>query len=169
LENTLLASTLNAFCSTYCIVPFAIEERTGIIAVVDDLSKYTRMTYEFEAYVTDSRHTLTNNVTIHIVDPQLETGASAEGTSGSGSTGVGGAGRREPLEVSVKENVGGAAVTDLKTLLGSTLSRDLRSMEFILANYDARDKFAISPEGIIYTLKPLDREDKARYRDGYRN
>jgi len=129
------------------IVPFAIEERTGIIAVVDELSKYTRASYEFEAYVTDSRHTLTTNVTIHIVDP-LET-ASAEG-------------RRDPIEVHVKENVGGAAVADLKSLLRNSLSRDLRGMEFILANYDARDKFAISPEGIIYTLKPLDREEKAR-------
>lgn len=38
-----------------------------------------------------------------------------------------------------------------------------KSTEFILANYDARDKFAISSEGTIYTLKPLDREEKPRH------
>jgi hypothetical protein len=62
----------------------------------------------------------------------------------------------------VKENVGGAVVANLKTLLSDTL-RDVRGMEFILANYDARDKFAISSDGTIYTLKPLDREEKARF------
>lgn len=50
----------------------------------------------------------------------------------------------------------------MKTLLASTF-RDLRGMEFILANYDARDKFAISSDGTIYTLKPLDREEKERH------
>ena len=36
------------------------------------------------------------------------------------------------------------------------------NMEFILANYDARDKFAISSDGTIYTLKPLDRKENPR-------
>lgn len=82
----------------FILVPFAIEERTGIIAVVDDLSKYTRNMYEFEAYVTDSRHTLTTNVTVHIVDPH-ET-ASASGTEGGGSSPSAPA-RREPIELKV--------------------------------------------------------------------
>lgn len=58
--------------------------------------------------------------------------------------------------------MGGAIVANLKTLLSDTL-RDVRGMEFILANYDARDKFAISSDGTIYTLKPLDREEKPRW------
>jgi hypothetical protein len=80
------------------LVPFAIEERTGIIAVVDDLSKYTRVTYEFEAYVTDSRHTLTTNVTIHIVEPH-ETASASEGEGSLTGTSAGQ--RREPIELRV--------------------------------------------------------------------
>ncbi|XP_035703696.1 cadherin-89D isoform X2 [Folsomia candida] len=146
--------------SYYEGVPFAIEERTGIIAVVDDLSKYTRTTYEFEAYVTDSRHTLTTNLTIHIVDPH-EAASASEGGGESGLSRNGNS-RRAPIELKVKENVGGAIVANLKTLLSDTL-RDVRGMEFILANYDARDKFAISSDGTIYTLKPLDREEKSKH------
>ncbi len=149
----------NAINFSY-LVPFAIEERTGIIAVVDDLSKYTRITYEFEAYVTDSRHTLTTNVTIHIVDPH-ETVSASEGSDKSKSTPTGPT-RRAPIELHVKENVGGAIVANLKSLLKDSL-RDVKGMEFILANYDARDKFAISSDGTIYTLKPLDREEKERH------
>lgn len=130
--------------SYYEGVPFAIEERTGIIAVVDELLKYARMTYEFEAYVTDSRHTLTTNVTIHVVDPMEPPSET----------------RRDPFELKVVENSGGAVVANLRTLLADTL-RDSRTTEFLLANYEARDKFAISADGTIYTLKPLDREEKA--------
>lgn len=72
-------------------MPFAIEERTGIIAVVDDLSKYTRSTFEFEAYVTDSRHTLTTNVTVNIVD-QIETASDNKNNNRL---------RREPLQLEV--------------------------------------------------------------------
>ena len=127
-------------------VPFAIEERTGIIAVVDDLIKYPRSHYDFEAYVTDSRHTLTTNLTIHVVDPIDSVTESS----------------REPIELYVKENMGGAIIANLRTLIGD-VSRDQKShVEFLLANYDARDKFAIAGDGTVYTLKPLDREEKAR-------
>ncbi|CAG7723425.1 unnamed protein product [Allacma fusca] len=133
--------------SYYEGVPFAIEERTGIIAVVDDLIKYPRSHYDFEAYVTDSRHTLTTNLTIHVVDPIDSVTESS----------------REPIELHVKENVGGAIIANLRTLLGDG-SRETKSpMEFLLANYDARDKFAIASDGTVYTLKGLDREEKARH------
>ena len=129
-------------------MPFAIEERTGIIAVVDELVKYPRSHYDFEAYVTDSRHTLTTNLTIHMVDPIDSVTESS----------------REPIELHVKENVGGAVITNLRNLLadspGSGLSKS--PAEFLLANYDARDKFAIAGDGTVYTLKGLDREEKAR-------
>lgn len=56
-------------------VPFAVEERSGVITVVDELTKFDRALYDFEAVVTDDKTlTLVTNVTIHVVDPQDERG-----------------------------------------------------------------------------------------------
>ena len=50
-------------------MPFAIEERSGVVTVVDDISKFDNPMYDFEAVVTDEkRMTLVTNVTIHIVE-----------------------------------------------------------------------------------------------------
>lgn len=55
-------------------VPFAVEERTGTITVVDDLENYNRLAYDFEAVVTNERElSLVTNVTIHVVGPEDET------------------------------------------------------------------------------------------------
>lgn len=49
-------------------VPFAVEERSGTITVVDEMNHYDRLLYDFEAVVTDdSDITLITNVTIHVV------------------------------------------------------------------------------------------------------
>lgn len=56
-------------------MPFAVEERSGVITVVDELSKFDRPLYDFEGVVTDeSDVTLVTNVTVHVVDPQDERG-----------------------------------------------------------------------------------------------
>lgn len=56
-------------------MPFAVEERSGVITVVDELSKYERPLYDFEAVVTDEKTlTLVTNVSVHVVDPQDERG-----------------------------------------------------------------------------------------------
>ena len=53
----------------FFLVPFAIEENSGIITVVDDVGKYKRFLYDFEAMATNGKEiTLITNVTIHIVD-----------------------------------------------------------------------------------------------------
>ena len=53
----------------YVAVPFAVEERSGTITVVDDISKFEHPLYDFEALVTDGQDlTLVTNVTIHVVD-----------------------------------------------------------------------------------------------------
>lgn len=52
-------------------MPFAVEERSGVITVVDELKKFDRNLYDFEALVTDEKDlTLVTNVTIHVVDPE---------------------------------------------------------------------------------------------------
>lgn len=124
-------------------VPFAIEERTGIIAVVDELMKYSRNLFEFEAYVTDSRNTLTTNVSIHVVDP-IE--AVTENS-------------HEPIELNVVENSAGAVIANLNSVLIAS-TRGNRVTEFVLAN--DRENFAVSSDGTLYTLKHLDRESKSR-------
>jgi len=56
-------------CMSYVAVPFAVEERSGTITVVDDISKFEHPLYDFEAVVTAGRDlTLVTNVTIHVVD-----------------------------------------------------------------------------------------------------
>ncbi|KAK4881949.1 hypothetical protein RN001_005268 [Aquatica leii] len=55
-------------------VPFAVEERLGTITVVDELNKYNRTTYEFEAIVIDEEgYSIVTNVSIHIVHPNNDT------------------------------------------------------------------------------------------------
>lgn len=58
---------------TYAIgisVPFAVEERSGTITVVEEIERFARSTYDFEAIVSDERElTLITNVSIHVVDP----------------------------------------------------------------------------------------------------
>lgn len=45
-----------------------MEERSGTITVVDEMNRYDRLLYEFEAVVTDEADiTLITNVTIHVV------------------------------------------------------------------------------------------------------
>lgn len=49
-------------------VPFAIEENSGIITVVDEIRKYNRLLYDFEAVTTNEKDiTLITNVSIHVV------------------------------------------------------------------------------------------------------
>jgi hypothetical protein len=55
----------------YVAVPFAVEERSGTITVVDNISKFEQPLYDFEAVVTDGRDlTLVTNVSIHVVDDE---------------------------------------------------------------------------------------------------
>lgn len=50
-------------------MPFAVEEKSGTITVVDELTKYDRILYDFEAVVTDDDTiSLVTNVTINVVD-----------------------------------------------------------------------------------------------------
>lgn len=56
----------------FFLVPFAIEERSGTVTVVDEIKKYDNSLYEFEAVVTDEKRvTLVTNVTIHIVESEV--------------------------------------------------------------------------------------------------
>jgi hypothetical protein len=48
-----------------------VEERSGTITVVDNISKFEQPLYDFEAVVTDGQDlTLVTNVSIHVVDDE---------------------------------------------------------------------------------------------------
>lgn len=57
-------------------VPFAVEERSGVITVIDELSKFVRPLYDFEAVAIQEKQnfTLTTNATVHVVDVNDERG-----------------------------------------------------------------------------------------------
>ena len=60
--------------SLYFTVPFAVEERSGTITVVDDIEKFDHSLYDFEAVVSDGPITIATNVTIHVVDDETGIG-----------------------------------------------------------------------------------------------
>lgn len=54
-------------------MPFAVEEKSGVLTVVDELKKFTRLNYDFEGVVSNDRDlSLVTNVTLHVVDPKDE-------------------------------------------------------------------------------------------------
>ncbi|XP_044262289.1 cadherin-89D isoform X1 [Tribolium madens] len=129
-------------------VPFAVEERSGTITVVDNLENYNRQNYEFEAVVTNEKEmTLVTNVTIHVVDPKDEkTILMKAGTA--------------PIEFHVKENAG-------NLLIGRLGFKNANSsgLVFSIANQkDVTDHISITSDGSLYTVKPLDRETRDVYR-----
>ncbi|KRT84259.1 Cadherin, partial [Oryctes borbonicus] len=128
-------------------VPFAVEEKSGTITVVDDLSKYDRILYDFEAIVTDDDIiSSVTNVTIHVVgfdDSIFINNPDASLT-----------------EFHVQENQN-------STIIGNLMPENvtIKDLTFLIANEDdVTDCIAINSNGTLYTLKPLDREERAAYR-----
>ncbi|CAH0381923.1 unnamed protein product [Bemisia tabaci] len=144
-------------------VPFAVEERSGTITVIDEMRKFGRTLYDFEAVVADEKeNTLATNVTIHIVES--ESGVPFSRTSTEPIT----------MEFKVRENLSGALVGQLVKGGGrskidrfgnkTSESTRWRNQRFIIASQpDVLEQFAISQDGTIYTQKGLDRETKDTY------
>lgn len=56
-----------------------MEERSGTITVVDEIERYKQSSYDFEAVVTNEKSlSLVTNVSIHVVDPNDESGIFAK-------------------------------------------------------------------------------------------
>lgn len=57
-------------------VPFAVEERSGVITVIDELSKFHQPIFDFEAVAVQEslNMTISTNATVHIVDVNDERG-----------------------------------------------------------------------------------------------
>ncbi|KAJ8719256.1 hypothetical protein PYW07_016812 [Mythimna separata] len=136
-------------------VPFAVEERSGVITVVDELTKYNRPMYDFEAVAIQENANLsiTTNTTVHVVDVNDERGVLLRGA-------------HSPLVFHVKENVAGATVGQIFPVNVSSLqANNTGNIRFIIANQqDVTDDIAIGQDGTIYAQKPLDREKRETYR-----
>ncbi|XP_063243263.1 LOW QUALITY PROTEIN: cadherin-89D [Bacillus rossius redtenbacheri] len=145
-KNTVIYDMLHSYHDG---VPFAVEERSGTISVMDEIAKYEPRQYEFEAVVSDGRDvTLVSNVTIHVVEAVQTSSELANRSSAA------------PLQFRVRENVAGALVGQL----GNT-SAGWRNMRFMIANQqDVAERFAVTQDGALYTQRPLDREERASYR-----
>ncbi|KAJ8945983.1 hypothetical protein NQ318_017099 [Aromia moschata] len=129
-------------------VPFAVEEKSGTITVVDELKKYNRQNYDFEAVVTNDKDmTLITNVTIHVVDPTDEKTVLMK----TGTT---------PIEFHVKENQPNVLIGKLGFKNNIT-----ENIKFTIANQkDVTDHISITSDGTLYTQRPLDRETRDVYR-----
>ncbi|XP_026498346.2 cadherin-89D isoform X2 [Vanessa tameamea] len=135
-------------------VPFAVEERSGVITVINELSKFDRPLFDFEAVAIQEKLniTISTNATVHVVDVNDERGVFLKGT-------------HSPFVFHVKENVAGAIIGHIFPVNSSSFSNNSGNINFIIANQlDVADEIAIGPDGTIYAQKSLDREKRDVYR-----
>ncbi|XP_047360551.1 cadherin-89D isoform X2 [Vespa velutina] len=131
-------------------VPFAVEERSGTITVVDEIERYERSTYEFEGVVTDERDiTLITNVSIHVVDPNDEKGALTKGAT------------MAPIVFHVKENVPGTYIGSVLSDNGTASTSSTTS--FLIVNQQDVPDISITKDGDLYAPNGFDRETRQNY------
>ncbi|XP_050427900.1 cadherin-89D [Adelges cooleyi] len=132
-------------------VPFAVEEKSGTISVVEVITNFERTDYEFEAVATDHSHmTITTNVTIHIVysDSSQTLTKTVDPIS---------------LVFRIRENLPGIAVGRLGNTDTSN-STNMSKPKFIVADPDDGELFTVSEDGVLFTKSGLDRETKESYK-----
>ncbi|XP_033362099.1 cadherin-89D isoform X2 [Bombus vosnesenskii] len=131
-------------------VPFAVEERSGTITVVEEIERFDRLTYDFEAIVTDERDLmLITNVSIHVVDPNDERGIFTKGTTTA------------PLVFHAKENVAGAYIGQVLPQNGTGAAT--AGTRFFIVNQQDVPDISITEDGALYAPKGLDRETRQNY------
>ncbi|XP_018361835.1 PREDICTED: cadherin-89D isoform X2 [Trachymyrmex cornetzi] len=131
-------------------VPFAVEERSGTITVVEEIERFDHSIYDFEAIVSDERElTLITNVSIHVVDPNDNRGIFTKGTTTA------------PLIFHVKENVPGALIGQVLPYNGTTAA--MSGTQFLIVNQQDVPDIAIMNDGSLYAPQGLDREARENY------
>ncbi|XP_054013021.1 cadherin-89D [Hylaeus anthracinus] len=131
-------------------VPFAVEERSGTITVVDEIERFDRSTFDFEAVVTDERDLmLITNVSIHVVDPNDERGIFTKGTTTA------------PLVFHAKENVPGTYIGQV--LPQNSTGTTATGTRFFIVNQQDVPDISISEDGALYAPRGLDRETRQNY------
>ncbi|XP_047740872.1 cadherin-89D [Hyalella azteca] len=125
-------------------VPFAIEETSGIVSVVEPLAGFDRSDYQFEAVVTDGQASLVTNLSVHVA-PQARSPQMSEIV----------------LLMSVQENLAGGLVGNIRTELkkqGIDLPPEPR---LDLVSPETREVFVIAQDSSLYTAAALDHETRA--------
>ncbi|XP_063874721.1 cadherin-89D-like [Scylla paramamosain] len=122
-------------------VPFAIEETSGIVSVVNPLRNYSRSSYEFEAVVTDGRDSLATNLTINVAPTRRP-----------------GSRRDTVLHFYIQENLSGGVVGDVVAALRNIGVRVPPDPQLELVSPEARKYFALAQDATLYTVAPLDYE-----------
>ncbi|XP_078053550.1 cadherin 89D [Augochlora pura] len=133
-------------------VPFAVEERSGTITVVEEIERFDRSTYDFEAVVTDERDLmLITNVSIHVVDPNDERGIFTRGTTTA------------PLVFHAKENVPGTYIGQVLPQNSTTGTSATSGARFFIVNQQDVPDISITEDGALYAPQGLDRETRQNY------
>ncbi|KAK5650009.1 hypothetical protein RI129_001038 [Pyrocoelia pectoralis] len=130
-------------------VPFAVEEKLGTITVIDNLNKYNRTVYDFEAiFISEGGISIVTNVTIHVVHPDSDK-----------TNLVNYRGPARLLEFHIRENKVGAFIGKIEQ------NSTIRFSKFTIANQrDVTDYISISSDGSLYTQKAFDREKRDLFR-----
>ncbi|KZC05970.1 Cadherin-89D, partial [Dufourea novaeangliae] len=133
-------------------VPFAVEERSGTITVVEEIERFDRSTYDFEAVVTDERQLmLITNVSIHVVDPNDERGIFTKGTTTA------------PLVFHAKENVPGTYIGQVLPQNSTAGTSTNVGTRFFIVNQQDVPDISITEDGALYAPQGLDRETRQNY------
>ncbi|XP_032683079.1 cadherin-89D isoform X1 [Odontomachus brunneus] len=133
-------------------VPFAVEERSGTITVVEVIERFDQSIYDFEAVVSDERElTLITNVSIHVVDPNDDRGIFTKGTTTAS------------LVFHVKENVPGALIGQVLPHNRTTAAATTSGTRFLIVNQQDVPDVAITEDGSLYAPEGLDRETRQNY------
>ncbi|XP_063981837.1 cadherin-89D isoform X2 [Diachasmimorpha longicaudata] len=130
-------------------VPFAVEEQSGTITVIDGIDSYARRSYDFEGVVTNDKDLmLVTNVSVHVVDPNDQRELFTKGTT------------RAPLLFHVNENQAGAFIGQV---LPRNNTKTASNVRFLIANQRDVPDIAITEDGDLYTVRGLDRETRQNY------
>ena len=141
-------------------VPFDIGLHSGLISLVKPIGKHALEIYTVKISVKSEGQSDSTRVKIKITDPEEPESPEDEKTKQVEQL-------REEFEnrdfaFKVPENSPGILVANL-TLLEFQSRGDPTFLEYLITNEDAKDKFTITDNGLLYTKVGLDREEQAEY------
>ncbi|XP_051159546.1 cadherin-89D isoform X2 [Leptopilina boulardi] len=137
-------------------VPFAIEEKSGIITVVDEIRKYEQLIYEFEAVIINNNDiALIANVTIHIDSNVINTDSNIDKINKIF--------RPKKINTSqvfhISENSDNLFIGRVE----SVTSKMYEDSKFCITNQEDVPEINLTSDGFLYANHALDREEKENY------
>ena len=141
-------------------VPFDISLHSGLISLVKSIGKHALDSYTVKISVNSEGKTDSTRVRIFINDPEDPKDEESEKSKQVEQL-------REEFErqnfaFKVEENSPGVLVANL-TLLEFQSRGDPTFLEYVITSDDAKEKFTITDNGLLYTKIGLDREEQDEY------